>query len=50
MSYTEIKIINGRKYRYLRTSYRCGNKVKHKSEYIGPVDKKTKKEGKDNAR
>jgi len=43
MSYEEIKIIKGRKYRYLRTSYREGNKVKHKSKYLGPVELKNKK-------
>ena len=37
MSYVEIKIIKGRKYRYERTSYRVGDKVKHKSKYLGPV-------------
>jgi len=45
MSYKEIKIIGGRKYKYLRTSYRIGDVVKHKSKYIGPVKlNKTKKE------
>jgi len=38
MSYEEIKIIKGRKYRYERTSYRIGNGVKHTSKYIGPVE------------
>ena len=37
MSYIEIKIIKGRKYRYERTSYRVGDIVKHKSKYLGPV-------------
>ena len=37
MSYEEIKIIGGKKYKYLRTSYRVGDVVKHKSKYIGPV-------------
>jgi transposase len=38
MSYIEIKIIKGRKYRYERTSYRAGKTVKHKSKYLGPVE------------
>ncbi|MFQ5965968.1 MAG: helix-turn-helix domain-containing protein [Candidatus Scalinduaceae bacterium] len=38
MVYIEIKIIKGRKYRYERTSYRIGKKVKHKSKYLGPVE------------
>lgn len=38
MSYIEIKTIKGRKYRYERTSYRVGKKVKHKSKYLGPID------------
>lgn len=42
MSYVEIKIIKGRKYRYERTSYRIGNKVKHTSKYVGPVEPKNK--------
>ncbi len=45
MSYIEIKKIGGKKYRYKRTSYRIGNKIKHKSEYLSPVKpiNKTKK-------
>ncbi|MCR4284515.1 MAG: hypothetical protein NUV97_00540 [archaeon] len=45
MSYTEIKIIGGKKYKYQRTSYRIGDVVKHRSKYIGPVKpiNKTKK-------
>ena len=46
MSYEEIKIIKGMKYRYLRTSYRIGNIVKHKSKYLGPVNPKNKKKTK----
>jgi transposase len=38
MAYIEIKTIKGRKYRYERTSYRVGEKVKHKSKYLGPVE------------
>jgi hypothetical protein len=38
MSYEVIKIINGRRYRYLQTSYRVGKKVKTTSVYLGPVD------------
>jgi transposase len=38
MTYTEIKTIKGREYRYERTSYRVGKVVKHKSKYIGPVE------------
>lgn len=37
MSYIEIKTIKHRKYRYERTSYRIGKKVKHKSRYLRPV-------------
>ncbi|MEA2054396.1 MAG: hypothetical protein U9O96_04685, partial [Candidatus Thermoplasmatota archaeon] len=37
MSYIEIKIIKGMKYRYERTSYRVGKKVRHKSKYLGPI-------------
>ena len=37
MSYKEVKIIGGKKYLYKRTSYRIGDKVRHKSEYIGPL-------------
>lgn len=43
MVYTEIKLINGRKYKYERKSYRIGNIVKHASKYLGamePVNKK----------
>jgi hypothetical protein len=43
MSYIEIKKIGGKEYRYKRTSYRVGDKVKHKSEYLGPVKTKKKK-------
>lgn len=43
MSYVEIKTIKGRKYRYERTSYRVGDKVKHRSKYLGPVDPVNKK-------
>jgi len=42
MSYIEVKIINGKKYKYKRTSYRIGNIVKHTSKYIGPVKPKNK--------
>ena len=45
MTYLEIKSINGRKYRYERTSYRVGNKVLHKSKYLGAVKPKNKKRG-----
>lgn len=38
MSYTEIKMIKGREYRYERTSYRVGDVVKHTSKYLGPVE------------
>jgi len=38
MTYIEIKTIKGRKYRYERTSYRVGDKVKHQSKYLGPVE------------
>ena len=38
MSYIEIKIIKGMKYRYERTSYRVGKAVKHKSKYLGPIE------------
>jgi len=42
MSYVEIKTINGEKYKYLRTSYRIGDKVKHKSKYLGLANPKKK--------
>jgi len=47
MSYIEIKIIKGQKYKYERTSYRMGTVVKHTSKYLGPVKpkNKTKKRG-----
>lgn len=38
MSYIVIKIINGRRYRYLQRSYRVGRKVKTESKYLGPAD------------
>ena len=39
MTYTEIKTINGRKYKYLRKSIREGNKVRHITlKCLGPVD------------
>ena len=43
MSYIEIKIIKGRKYRYERTSYRVEKSVKHKSKYLEPVEPINKK-------
>ncbi|MBI4919271.1 hypothetical protein HY837_05025 [archaeon] len=44
MAYIEIKIINGRQYKYLRKSVRKGNKVVHKTvKYLGPVHPKNKK-------
>ncbi len=43
MSYIEIKIIGGRKYRYERVSTRYGDKVKHTSKYLGPITPITKK-------
>ena len=50
MAYVEIKIINGRKYKYLRESIREGDKVIHKMvKYLGPVEPKyaKRKEKKD---
>lgn len=39
MSYIEIKNVNGRQYKYLRKSVRCGSKVCHKTiKYLGPVE------------
>ena len=39
MSFVETKIIGGRGYRYERTSYRVGNKIRHKTvRYLGPVE------------
>jgi hypothetical protein len=35
MAYIRTKIINGRAYRYLQTSYRVGKKVKTKCRYLG---------------
>lgn len=43
MAYTEIKIINGREYKYERESYRIGNVVKHTSKYIEAVEPANKK-------
>lgn len=34
----EIYTIKGRKYKYGVQNYRAGNKVRHKKEYIGPVE------------
>ena len=45
MSYIEIKTIKGRKYKYLRTSYRVGSRVTHTSKYMGPVKPKNKMKG-----
>jgi len=52
MTYTEIKTIHGRKYKYLRKSIREGNKVRHVTiKCLGPVDPiyKTGKSRKTNA-
>lgn len=52
MTYTEIKTIHGRKYRYLRKSIREGNKVRHITiKCLGPVEPiyKTEKSRKTNA-
>ena len=39
MSYIEIKMVYGRKYKYLRKAVRDGKKVKHINlKYLGPVD------------
>lgn len=39
MTYTEIKTIHGRKYKYLRKSIREGNKVRHITiKCLGPVE------------
>ena len=43
MSYIEIKVIKGRKYRYERTSYRMGDEVKHTSRYLRPVEPITRR-------
>ena len=43
MSYIEIKLIRGRKYKYERVSIRTGNKVRHTSKYLGPVSPTTRK-------
>jgi hypothetical protein len=41
MAYIEIKTIKGRKYKYLRKSFRIGDKVIHKTiKYLGPVEPK----------
>lgn len=48
MAYIEIKIINGREYKYERKSYRIGNVVKHTSKYIEavrPINKKKSNAG-----
>lgn len=52
MTYTEIKTIHGRKYKYIRKSIREGNKVRHITiKCLGPVDPiyKTGKSRKTNA-
>ena len=38
MSYTVIKTIKGRRYRYLQTSWREGKRVRTKSVYLGLAD------------
>ena len=39
MSYTRIKTINGKQYKYLVTGKRVGSKVQQKVvKYLGPVD------------
>ncbi len=38
MSYTVVKTIKGRRYRYLQTSWREGRRVRTKSVYLGPLD------------
>lgn len=38
MAYIELKKIHGRIYKYKRISYRVGDKVKHKSIYLGPIE------------
>ncbi len=38
MAYIELKRIHGRIYKYKRISYRVGDKVKHKSIYLEPVE------------
>ncbi len=45
MSYTVIKTIGGRQYKYLQTSYRFGGKVRTKSIYLGPVGGVKRKKG-----
>jgi len=44
MVYTEIKVIRGRRYKYLRESVRIGDRVIHRTvEYLGPVEPVYKK-------
>jgi hypothetical protein len=38
MTYTVIKTINGRRYRYLQETYRQNGKVRTRNVYLGPVD------------
>lgn len=38
MSYTVVKTIKGRRYRYLQTSWREGRRVRTKSVCLGPLD------------
>lgn len=46
MSHIEIKKIGGRLYKYKRTNYRVGKKVRHKNVYLGPVEPVNKKQRK----
>lgn len=38
MAYIEYKKIKGKLYKYERRSYRVGDKIKHTSKYLGPVE------------
>lgn len=40
----EIYTIKGRKYKYEVTNYRAGKKVKHKKNYVGPVEPVNRKQ------
>jgi hypothetical protein len=43
VSYTVIKTINGRRYRYQQETYRQNGKVRTRSVYLGPVDGERRK-------
>jgi hypothetical protein len=44
-TYTVIKTINGRRYRYSQKTWREGGRVRTKSVYLGPVDGDARRKG-----